>query len=79
MDNLGGFTLEFIIRLAKRLPGETKVVLEGFDDDSVYSLRKLYNFGIRYVQGHEFGVSRPEIDDRLQQKMIDLIKAELSD
>jgi EAL domain-containing protein (putative c-di-GMP-specific phosphodiesterase class I) len=79
MDNFGGFTLEFIIRLAKRLPGETKVVLEGFDDDSVYSLRKLYNFGIRYVQGHEFGVSRPEIDDRLQQKMIDLIKAELSD
>lgn len=78
IDNFGNFTLSFVVGLARRLPGETGVIIEGYDEESTLSLRKLYDLGIRYVQGHQFGRTRPSIDDRLSKDIVEKIKKELS-
>jgi hypothetical protein len=65
------------VGLARRLPGETGVIIEGYDAESTLSLKKLYELGIRYVQGHEFGKTRPEIDDRLAKEYVEKIQREL--
>lgn len=78
VDNFGNFTLSFVVSLAKRLPGETMVIVEGFDEDSLLSLKKLYELGIRYIQGHAFGRARVNVDDRLPKDIVDKIRKELS-
>lgn len=77
IDSFGNFTLSFVVSLARRLPGETRVIVEGYDDDSVLSLKKLYELGIRYIQGHKLGKTRPEIDDRLPKDVVEMIQKEL--
>jgi EAL domain-containing protein (putative c-di-GMP-specific phosphodiesterase class I) len=77
IDSFGNFTLSFVVSLARRLPGETRVIVEGYDEDSVLSLKKLYELGIRYIQGHKLGKTRPEIDDRLPKEIVELIQKEL--
>lgn len=77
IDNFGNFTLNFVIGLARRLPGETRVIVEGFDEESALSLKKLYDVGVRYVQGHSFGKARPKVDDRLPKEIVEKIQKEL--
>lgn len=77
VDNFGNFTLNFVVSLARRLPGEIKVIVEGYDKDSTLSLKKLLDLGILYIQGHEFGKARPGVDDRLPREIVEKIRNEL--
>jgi EAL domain-containing protein (putative c-di-GMP-specific phosphodiesterase class I) len=73
IDNFGNFTMEYVIKLARRMPGEMGVIIEGYDDESKFSLRRLYELGARYIQGHKYGLTRPEIDDRLPAEIAEEI------
>jgi len=64
-DKFGHFTFSYVIGLARRMPGYTQVIAEGIDNESMFSLRQLYELGIRYVQSHEFGRARQTIDNKL--------------
>jgi EAL domain-containing protein (putative c-di-GMP-specific phosphodiesterase class I) len=64
-DQFGNFTLEFVTKLARRMPGDIRVIAEGHDHESNFSLRRLYELGIRYVQSHRYGLARPQVDNRL--------------
>lgn len=77
MDNSGDFTLKFIISSVKKMGGAAKVVVEGFDDKSQFSLKRLFDMGVRYVQGHKYGNTRSEIDNRLPLEIYKLIQNEL--
>lgn len=65
LDDFGNFTMEYVIRLARRMPGEMRVIVEGYDADSKFPLRRLYELGVRYIQGHKYGSPRAQVDDRL--------------
>src|SRR6185503_9520309 len=55
LHHLGSFTLEYARRLVSESIGKMKMVVEGFDDQSKFTLAELYDLKIRYVQGHVFG------------------------
>jgi len=74
LDHFGNFTLEYVIRLARRMPGEMGVIIEGYDDESKFSLRRLYELGARYIQGYKYGPTRPAIDDRLPANIVQDIR-----
>jgi EAL domain-containing protein (putative c-di-GMP-specific phosphodiesterase class I) len=76
-DTFGDFTLNFVVSLARKLPGETKVIMEGYDEESGISLKEMYELKIRYVQGHKFGRARSIIDDRLPKELVEAIQKEL--
>lgn len=70
LDNFGNFTMEYVIRLAKRMPGEMSVIVEGYDKESKFDLRRLYELGVRYIQGHKYGLTTAQIDDRLSSNTV---------
>lgn len=75
-DNFGNFTLEYVLGLARRVPGYTQVIVEGYDKESKFSMRELYGLGVRYVQSHFFGTARPKIDNQLsRQAVLDIREA----
>jgi len=79
LDDFGNFTLENIILLAKKMPGEIDIIVEGFDDFSKFTLRRLYKLGVRYIQGYRFGRAIEKIDDRLPKQIYNEIKTELKE
>lgn len=64
------FVLDIVSEKKSHAP---KVVIEGFDDTTLGTLRQLYQAGIRYVQGYIVGMSGTEIY-RLDQKQSDYLK-----
>ena len=75
-DNYGNFTLAYVLGLARRVPGYTQVIVEGYDNESKFSMRSLYELGVRYVQSHFFGTARPTIDNQLpRQAVLDIREA----
>ncbi|MBC8074894.1 MAG: EAL domain-containing protein, partial [Chloroflexales bacterium] len=72
-DAYGHFTLSYVLGLARRMPGHTQVIVEGFDSESAYSLRRLYELGVRYIQGHTYGPARSNIDNRLPKGDVETI------
>lgn len=77
LDAYGHFTLSYVLGLARRMPGHTQVIVEGFDSESGYSLRRLYELGVRYIQGHVYGPARAAIDNRLPAADVETIRKEL--
>jgi EAL domain-containing protein (putative c-di-GMP-specific phosphodiesterase class I) len=69
-DNYGNFTLAYVLGLARRVPGYTQVVVEGYDNESKFSMRSLYELGVRYVQSHYFGTARPLVDNQLPRQAV---------
>jgi hypothetical protein len=58
------------------MPGYTQVIVERYDSESRYSMRRLYELGVRYVQSHFFGTARPTIDNQLpRQAVVDIREA----
>jgi EAL domain-containing protein (putative c-di-GMP-specific phosphodiesterase class I) len=55
LHHLGGFTLDYTRRLVSESLGKMKMIVEGFDDQSKFTLSQLYSLKIRFVQGHIFG------------------------
>lgn len=58
---LGGFTLDYARNLVKDSIGKMKIIVEGFDDQSKFTLSQLYKLNILYVQGHLLGKARDSI------------------
>lgn len=52
LHHLGGFTLDYARRLVSESLGKMKMIVEGFDDQSKFTLAQIYELKIRYVQGH---------------------------
>lgn len=70
--------VEFVSNLTKRdRLRHVKCVVEGFDSDSLISLRELYRSEIQYVQGFLFGRPQPEIHP-IDSDTKDLIRKLLS-
>ncbi len=69
LDLYGNFTVEYIVKLALMMPGDVGVIIEGYDEESRFSLQRLYEVGVRYVQSFYFGKAKPrwEITDRLER------------
>lgn len=58
---LGGFTLDYARNLVKESIGKMKIIVEGFDDQSKFTLAQLYKLNILYVQGHLLSKARDSI------------------
>ncbi|HJS19278.1 MAG TPA: EAL domain-containing protein, partial [Anaerolineales bacterium] len=78
LDDFGNFTLESVINLTSNLPGEIDTIVEGFDVQSKFPLRRLYKLGVRYIQGHKFAYAQEKINDRLPKEIVDEIRKDLS-
>jgi EAL domain-containing protein (putative c-di-GMP-specific phosphodiesterase class I) len=76
-DSFGNFTLEYVLGLARRMPGYTQVIVEGYDNESKFSMRDLYGLGVRYVQSHFFGTARPLVDNQLSRQAVHDIREAL--
>jgi EAL domain-containing protein (putative c-di-GMP-specific phosphodiesterase class I) len=76
-DNFGNFTLAYVLGLARRMPGYTQVIVEGYDNESRFSMRNLYELGVRYVQSHFFGTARPLVDNQLPRQAVQDIREAL--
>ena len=61
LHHLGGFTLEYALRLVSESLGKIKMIVEGFDDQSKFSLAELYKLRIRYVQGYLLGKAEKSV------------------
>lgn len=77
LDIYGNFTLEYVIKLARRMLGDITVIVEGHDEESKMSLRKLYELGVRYVQSTRYGSTTPQPNNRLPLEMVNYIRKEL--
>jgi EAL domain-containing protein (putative c-di-GMP-specific phosphodiesterase class I) len=78
-DTFGHFTFTYVLGLARRMPGYTQVVVEGYDQESKFTLRHLYGLGVRYIQGHTYGRARPTVDNQLPKEIVQQIRTELKD
>ncbi len=76
-DRFGHFTFAYVIGLARRMPGYTQVIAEGIDNESMFSIRQLYELGVRYIQSHAFGSARPTINNQLPKEMVQQIREAL--
>jgi EAL domain-containing protein (putative c-di-GMP-specific phosphodiesterase class I) len=76
-DRFGHFTFAYVIGLARRMPGYTQVIAEGIDNESMFSIRQLYELGVRYIQSHTFGRARPTVDNQLPKEMVQQIREAL--
>lgn len=72
-------TIRYVFDLLrkKRLEPPT-VIVEGFDKTSHISLHRLYNLGVRYVQGYMIGIAGPELR-RLEPEIRDFIQGLLKE
>ncbi|NJM72700.1 MAG: EAL domain-containing protein [Scytonema sp. RU_4_4] len=71
-------TCRFVLDLASEGRSHApKVVIEGFDNTSPVTLGKLYQLGIRYVQGYIIGKSGTELN-RLDPQQRDYLKQLIS-
>jgi len=55
LHHLGTFTLEYARNLVRESFGKMKMIVEGLDDQSKFTLGQLYELKIQYVQGHLLG------------------------
>lgn len=55
LHHLGTFTLEYARNLVRESFGKMKMIVEGLDDQSKFTLGQLYDLKIQYVQGHLLG------------------------
>lgn len=76
LHHLGGFTLEYALRLVSESLGKIKMIVEGFDDQSKFSLAELYRLRIRYVQGYLLGKAEKSVyrlSDEDEQRILKLL------
>jgi EAL domain-containing protein (putative c-di-GMP-specific phosphodiesterase class I) len=76
-DRFGHFTFAYVLGLARRMPGYTQVIAEGIDNESMFSIRQLYELGVRYIQSHSFGRARPTVNNQLQKEFVQQIREAL--
>jgi EAL domain-containing protein (putative c-di-GMP-specific phosphodiesterase class I) len=63
LQDLGHCTISYVIDLVgKHSLRASKVVVEGFDDDSRIPLSLLYRLGVRYIQGFKIAKARAELN-----------------
>jgi len=68
------YVIDLVTRGRLRSP---KVVIEGFDNSSRVKLDQLYNWGIRYVQGHIIGKAGPKLA-RLEEETVKYLESLIS-
>jgi EAL domain-containing protein (putative c-di-GMP-specific phosphodiesterase class I) len=76
LHRFGDSTIQYVIDFARSVPGYVQVIIEGVDHDSFFPLRALFDARVRYVQGHQLGVARPDID-RLSIEEVEYIRGAL--
>ena len=64
---LGTNIIDYLVGL--KLDSNYHTIIEGFDEDSPFSLRELVvDLGVEYIQGHILGLASPDITGRLDKE-----------